>query len=177
MKLDTKLQSEQAGFSIIELLVAIAIVSILLSSAIYSYLLYVNNAKDQMVYSDGIEIHKFLDTDKLAITLGGSGALSQGLTSDSTCRDLIDQAVVNLVIQNKLNPFDQSFMVVTDIADSANLRRGSVYIACSQPDAKINSPTFHLQTCICTESDCELTPINPGDSSPLSPDICYRLPS
>jgi prepilin-type N-terminal cleavage/methylation domain-containing protein len=173
-----KSSGKEKGFSLVELLVVVAILAALVTVAVVQYMKFIDLAKDKSVESDGHEIHKAIQTDKLAIQVGHkSGALTEGLTASSTCQELLDQTVATLVKQNKKNPFDQSFLVVRAIPDGANLRRGNIYLSCAKPEATITSTEFYLQTCICTESDCELTPIIPGDTSPLNEDICYRLPS
>jgi prepilin-type N-terminal cleavage/methylation domain-containing protein len=162
------------GFTLVEMLVALAVVAIIAVAGISAYIFYINTVKDQRVLSDGQEMHRAIETDTVAAKAGlPTGGLTENLNSDSTCEQLITQVKVKLESQNKTNPFTNTFLVQDEVPlDSEILPRGSIYLSCAVPSAKINSPEFYLQTCICTESDCTLQLVS-STPTQLNKDSCY----
>jgi prepilin-type N-terminal cleavage/methylation domain-containing protein len=171
---------ECRGFSLIELLVVVAIIAILASAGFAAYTHYINLAKDQAVLSDGQEIHRAIETDTIAAQIGVStGGLAANLTAEDTCQTLVDKSVEKLAQQLKTNPFNGLFLIQTTVPTPApgafaELERGTVYISCAFPDAKLKDDNFYLQTCACTESSCPLTEV-PVTAQQLDKSICYRL--
>lgn len=162
------------GFSLIELLVVVAILGVLAVVGLSIYTSNINAAKDQRVVLEGQEIHKAIETDLTAAKMGVStGGLAANITASDTCALLLDRVVDNLIQQNKKNPFNNSFLVQT-ASPTTEIPRGSVYLSCAIPSAKISEPDFYLQTCICTESNCPLTP-PPAPPQKLDKNICYQL--
>jgi prepilin-type N-terminal cleavage/methylation domain-containing protein len=162
------------GYTLVEMLVALAVVAIIVVAGISAYIYYINTVKDQRVLSDGIEMHRAIEIDTVAAKAGlATGGLTENLNGDSTCEQLIAQVKSNLESQNKRNPFTNTVLVQDEIPlDSTILPRGSIYLSCAVPSAKINSPDFYLQTCICTESDCNLE-LLPSTPTLLSKERCY----
>lgn len=167
----------QSGFSLIELLVAVAIIGVLAVAGFFAYKNYIDAARDQRVFSDGSEIHRAIETDVLAAKIGSTtGGLSTGITSESKCSELLELAIRNInVEQQKINPFNASPLVVNSPLAQPLIKRGSVYLSCSDSDAKISSSEFYLQTCICTESDCPLETNLPVPPAKLDKSLCYHL--
>lgn len=168
------------GFSLIELLVVVAIISVLALAGLTAYTQYINGVKDKAVLSDGQEIHRAIETDTVAAQIGSrTGGLAENLSAEDTCQTLVDKSVEKLAQQFKKNPFNGLFLIQTTVptptpGTPAELTRGTVYISCADPNAKISDGNFYLQTCACTESNCPLTEV-PVTAQRLDKNICYRL--
>lgn len=129
-----------------------------------AYSAYVDSTKDQAVLSDGHQVQKMIDLSLLH---------AMQHSPDDTCADVLDAVVVNLISQNKTNPFTGAFLVQSATASGA-LKRGSIYLACLVPSAKVGDTGFYLQNCVCTGEDCPLQPL-PGLAQTLSTQVCYAL--
>ena len=168
------MKKNMGGFSLIELLVVVAIIGVLSVAGLSFYISYINTAKDQRVFVEGSEIQKAIETDILAARMGvTSGGLANNLKVDDTCQALLEKVVESLLEQGKKNPFNDAFLVQTS-SPNAELQRGSIFLSCAIPSAKISEEDFYLQTCICTESNCLVEPAPPVKTK-LDKTICYQL--
>lgn len=168
------------GFSLVELLVVVAITGVLALAGFAAYTHYINQAKDEAVLADGQEIHRAIERDHFVVRSGiGSGGFISGLSVENTCLELLDKLGESLSVTANTNPFNgfalvQNAVPAPALGSSAELERGAIYISCLHPNARISDTNFYLQTCICTESTCPLTEL-PSSDQLLNRDICYRL--
>lgn len=152
------------GYSLVELLVVVAVIATLAIAGLVAYGQYIDSTKDQSVLTDGQQIQKIIEMDVLRATQH---------SPNDTCTDLLDDVVGKLIAQNKTNPFTGTFLVQST-ANNRILPRGGIYLACAFPNVKVGDPSFYIQTCVCTGSDCPLAPL-PGVSQLLSTQVCYEL--
>lgn len=105
------MSSNRLGFSLIELLVVVAIIGILAAVGTVGYQGYIDNTKDQAAKANLNIMSRAVEQDNLAIreNLGGASDINQGITSSSTCLAQVDN-IVNHVnnVEGGRNPFNQN---------------------------------------------------------------------
>lgn len=180
------------GFSLIELLVVVAIIGILASVGLVAYQIYISSTKDEAGISNAKEIGRVLNTDYIAITndLSGRSTLSDNLTTDSMCRTQADKVVYQInTVQEKTNPHNESCSLafngnrswssvnyqdtansvnyftgcpVTVTSDTVRVPRGRIMVACVNNTAAIESENYKIYTCHCSGEE-ECETTNVGD--------------
>lgn len=169
----------QKGFSLIELLVVVAIIGVLAGAGVYAYAKYLENVKkDTLVnFLDSVAKSANTDTTAIANDLQGRSNLLDGLSAtEPTCQDLAVQMVSNLNKTTK-NPFDAN--VPAAVYGNAVVsalpvkRRGMILVSCTAPAAKAKElADYRLYQCACTESDCSWDAV----ADFTNPDICPQPP-
>lgn len=180
------------GFSLIELLVVVAIIGILASVGLVAYQVYISSTKDEVGIADANEIGRVLNTDYISITsnLQGRSTLSEDVNADTMCRTQADKVVYQInTIQEKTNPHNESCGLafngnrawssvnyqdtvnsvnyftdcpVTVTSDTVQVPRGRIMVACVNNTAAIDSENYKIYTCHCSGED-ECETTNVGD--------------
>ena len=180
------------GFSLIELLVVVAIIGILASVGLVAYQVYISSTKDEAGISDAKEIGRVLNTDYISITsnLKGRSTLSDNISTDSMCRTQADKVVYEInTVQEKTNPHNESCGLafngnrawssvnyqdsvnnvnyftdcpVTVTSNTVQVPRGRIMVACVNNTATIDSENYKIYTCHCSGED-ECETTNVGD--------------
>ena len=180
------------GFSLIELLVVVAIIGILASVGLVAYQIYISSTKDEAGIADAIEIGRVLNTDYISITsnLSGRSTLSDNISADSMCRTQADKVVYEInTVQGKTNPHNEACALafngnrawssvnyqdsvnnvnyftdcpVTVTSNTVQVPRGRIMVACVNNTAAIESDNYKVYTCHCSGED-ECETTNVGD--------------
>ena len=180
------------GFSLIELLVVVAIMGILVTVGFVGYTAYIDTVKDEVGISNAVQVNKILNTDHVAITSGMSArsTLATSLTDSTMCRNQVDKVVHSLnTLQSKTNSYNAACPYAfngnrawsaTNHLDSVNnvdyfnscavavtantikVPRGRLMVACVNNTAAISSADYKLYTCFCS-GEAECETTNVGD--------------
>lgn len=190
------------GFTLVELLVVVAIFGILSSFGIIAYQIYITSAKDEVGISNANDMSRMLQIDHTAITTGitARSDLAEGLTTTNLCREQADKIVYEInTVQGKTNQHNADCGVafngnrawssvnhldsvnnvdyfdgcpVTVSNDTIFVPRGRTMVACVNNTATIGSASFKIYTCHCSEDD-ECETTNVGDDCSSSPFLGY----
>ena len=190
------------GFTLVELLVVVAIFGILSSFGLVAYQVYIDASKDEVGIADTNDLSRMLQIDHTAITSGidARSQLAEGLTKTSLCREQVDKIVYELnTVQEKTNPHDDDCSLafngnrawssvnhldsdnsvdyfdgctVEVTSDTIKVPRGRTMVACVNNTATIGSSSFKIYTCHCSEDD-ECETTNVGDDCSALPFLGY----
>ena len=156
------------GFSLIELLVAVAIIGILASVGLVAYQDYIDTSRDEVAISDFRTLGEMIDVDKMSIdnSLSGISSKSTDILKTSTCEAWRDKVIFQLNSEKK-SSFGDSFAVDGNNCGSADnksgcgddgtrtYKRGQIMLYCVDECATIQQSGFKIRGCLCVgEETC-----------------------
>ena len=157
------------GFSLIELLVVVAIIGVLATVGTIAYQSYVDNTKQEVSISNTDKIHRAFSQDYIALLsdLGGQTAVGDEsiegyqVNRHDTCLKYIDKSVENINIHFK-NAYDDKIVYAVNLHREAyeafdfspprspRLQAGQIGLLCADACAAVESTRFYMRRCSCT---------------------------
>ena len=157
------------GFSLIELLIVVAVISVLSAAGILGYQEYIETSKSAVLVANLDQTHKVITNDVISIQnkLSSRSDFLTDLNDDPSCQDTALE-IVKALNAKRGNPYNQATpaaaygnaSVVNAAGDYITSlksmdRRGMVFVSCSNPTAKLSNQTnFVLYQCACNAEDC-----------------------
>lgn len=183
------------GFSLLELLVVVAIIGILASVGTIAYQSYMDAAQEEVTLDNALKVDRAFDVDVLTIDneLEGRTELATDkdriIVRDSKCIEYIDAAVISLN-SNNVNAYDKTIPYAISMhreaawantqsdtgtdgekrllpLNIAKLKQGQLGLQCANACEPISKPNmFYIHRCSCLgEGGCEAHVFKQGDGS------------
>lgn len=160
---DSKIKT---GFSLIELLVVVAIIGILASVGLVAYQTYIDTSRDEVAISDFRSLSELIDVDKMSIdnSLSGISSKSENILKTSTCEAWRDKVISELNEEKKSGFGDHIAVDGNNCGSSDNqsgcgtggtrtYKRGQIMLYCIDECATIQQSSFKIRGCLCVGSD------------------------
>ena len=180
--------NKQHGFSLIELLVVVAIIGILASVGLVAYQTYIDTSRDEVAISDFRSLNDMIDVDKMAIenSLSSVSSKSENILNTSRCETWRDKVISELNAE-KESSFGNTFAVDGNNCGAADnqsgcgtdgtrtYKRGQIMLYCADECATIQQSSFKIRGCLCVgEEECNsVISMNAGDcTTPPDGRIC-----
>lgn len=167
------------GFSLIELLVVVAIIGILAGAGIIGYQAYLNGIRIDSAVNQLVQVDRVLEQDFIAgqaeITssseLGADrGTIATTLGIDQNSCEARAVAAVEELANSMENPIDENDPVAAYgnvLSTNTNggitgpagfvFTAGTIVVACTDPGALVTDPGYRMYQCVCTEAPCSFT--------------------
>lgn len=159
----------RSGFSLIELLVVVAIIGILASVGLVAYQTYIDTSRDEVSLSDFRSLNEMLDIDKIAVdnAMSGSSEKSKNVVKTTRCEQWRDQVISTLnaekessfggtlaVDGNNCGSDDNQSTCETD--GTKSYKRGQIMLYCGNECSTVGQGSFLLKACVCRgEETCK----------------------
>ena len=157
------------GFSLIELLVVVAIIGALAGAGIVGYQAYIAGVETDVAVTNGEQLNRAMSVDLVginaSITARSDLFQGSGLDATNTCFDYAEQMAI--AAQNTFSestyqsstPKDELIAVhgaqLTNNPDNPNHRpfRNQIVVYCTIPSALPSNDNFVIRTCVCDDPD------------------------
>lgn len=157
---------DNSGFSLVELLVVVAIIGILAAVGVVGYQGYIDSTKKEAAEFALDSVARSFEQDYIAIKNGIEVGSDVGTYGGNTvvvtdqCISYVRKAVDNLNNAQRIkNAYDQTATLALNLHDDGSgvahtaLKPGQIGIQCANPEAVIDSSNFYIHQCTCTGTD------------------------